>query len=397
MLARRMVTRLSDEVPFYSHLPKEQLEGDILAICQHNIRVFLNLLATGHTPSESDFDTIRTSAARRAEERVPLEAVLRAHHVGLMMMWEHFQHHAESVNEKQLLFVATMAMEYVEQVTTVVSDAYMEEYEVIYGAERDVRRGLIHALLSGIPTTDLVSQADVHVHSEYLVLAMDMGHSMDEDRPEVETAVAARRKIRRVATRLCATIGTDVLTLLDVSGGIVLIPADADDSARVLSHIPELVESLADAAHSPIVAGYSWHPGAPGIVTSGVEAKALGKLAVQLGCPPGAYRLDDLLLEYAVSRDPSVMTALAAVLGPLGHRGADLLETLEAYFATQLDRRRTATQLHVHPNTLDYRLRRIRALTGLDTNSASGIVMLGAGLLARKIQGDVPMSQNALW
>jgi len=396
MPARRMVTRLSNDVPFYSHLPNEQLEGDILAICQHNIRVFLDLLATGHAPSESDLDTIRTSAARRAEERVPLESVLRAHHVGLMMMWEHFQHEAAAVSQEQLLFVATMAMKYIEQVTTLVSDAYVEEHEIIYGAERDVRRALILALLSGAPATELASQVDVHVYTEYLVLAMDMGHSVDEDRPEVETAVAARRKIRRVGTRLHTAIGTDVLTLLDVSGGIVLIPTHADDSGRVASQIPELVESLADAAHSPIVAGYSWHPGASGIVASGVEAKALVTLAIQLGRPPGAYRLEDLLLEYALSRDPSVMAALATFLGPLRHRGADLLETLEAYFATQLDRRRTATQLHIHPNTLDYRLRRIRVLTGLDTNSASGIAMLGAGLLTRKIQGDVPVSQSVI-
>ncbi len=396
LLARRMVDRLKNEVPFYAHLPEEQLEGDILAICHHNIGVFLRLLATGHSPSESDLDAIRSSAARRAEERVPLQAILRAHHVGLMMMWEYFQHEVPAVSQEQLLFVATVAMEYIEGVTTLVSDAYVEEHEIIYGAERDVQRSLVNALLSGAPTADLAAQAGIHVHSGYLVLALDMGHSLDEDQPGVETAVATRRKIRRVGTRLSATVGEDALTLLDVAGGIVLIPTDADDSGGVAAEVPRLVASLSEAAHSPIVGGYAWHPGLPGIATSRVEAKALLELALQLRCRPGAYRIDDLLLEYALSRDPSVLALLAAVLEPLGRRGADLVETLESYFDAQLDRRLTAATLHIHPNTLDYRLKRIRTLTGVDTNSASGITMLRAGLLARKVRGELRTNQGTI-
>jgi sugar diacid utilization regulator len=39
---------------------------------------------------------------------------------------------------------------------------------------------------------------------------------------------------------------------------------------------------------------------------------------------------------------------------------------LELYLAEDLNRRRTATAPHLHPSTVDYRLRRVVALTGLD-------------------------------
>jgi DNA-binding PucR family transcriptional regulator len=64
----------------------------------------------------------------------------------------------------------------------------------------------------------------------------------------------------------------------------------------------------------------------------------------------------------------------AAALSENGN-GA-LLPTLRAYLDCDLDVRRTAASLYVHPNTVRYRLRRISELTGLDTQSFSGMVEL---------------------
>lgn len=380
-----MVRRLHADVPFYAHLPHEQLDGDILAICRHNIDTYLQFLDTGRPPSPEELEVIRSSAARRAEERVPLDAVLSAYHVGLMMMWEHVQREAATMRPEHLPEVATVAMSYIEQVTSAVSSAYLEESALIYGAERDTRRALVTALLTGEPAADLATQAGTRLHDDYLVVAVRMGHSVDEDRPDVESAVAARRKIHRVSARLEAQTGTETLTLLDVSGGMILVPAGTDIADRAVNEIPDLIDDLADAAGSSIIAGYAWRPGSAGIVASGSEARALVELALQLGRPPGAYRLADLVLEYAISRDRSAMAVLAAVLHPLGGPGSVLYDTLAAYLDTDLDRRRTAGRLHVHPNTLDYRLRRIRTLTGMDTASATGITMLTSALVASQL------------
>lgn len=386
MFARRMVQHLQATVPFYAHLPQEQLEGDILMICQHNIEMLINMIATGRDPNEPDLDAIRVSAARRAEEGVPLEAVLSAYHAGLMMMWEHFQYEESVEGSNDLLPLATLMMRYIEQTTTAVANAYLEEHDVIHGSERDGRRALIAALLAGERSADLVALAGVRLAAEYLVLAMDMGQSLDEDHPEVVSTVATRRKIRRMDACVRSLVGTDALTLLDVTGGMVLIPVDPNNVDAVTRDITGLVEALADAAGSSIVAGYAWHPGVAGVATSASEAKVLARLASRLGRRPGAYRLTDLALEYALSRDLSSLGILADILRPVIEHGTGLIQTLETYFDSQLDRRQAAAQLHVHPNTIDYRLRRIHALTGLDAGTASGITMLKVALLAVKIQ-----------
>lgn len=48
------------------------------------------------------------------------------------------------------------------------------------------------------------------------------------------------------------------------------------------------------------------------------------------------------------------------------HRGTDLFATLEAYLDFYGKRKEAASRLGVHPNTLDYRVRRIQEITGAD-------------------------------
>lgn len=78
-----------------------------------------------------------------------------------------------------------------------------------------------------------------------------------------------------------------------------------------------------------------------------------------LGKPPGRYGLADVLLEYQLTRPSAAREELACLLGPL-ERHPDLLSTVETYLRLGLDRRRTAAALHLHPNTVDYRVRPIR-------------------------------------
>ncbi|WP_280381795.1 helix-turn-helix domain-containing protein, partial [Nocardia wallacei] len=50
-------------------------------------------------------------------------------------------------------------------------------------------------------------------------------------------------------------------------------------------------------------------------------------------------------------------------------------------------RQRTARLLHVHTNTVDYRLKRIGQLTGFDPTQASGLWYLRSALVARTYRG----------
>ena len=69
---------------------------------------------------------------------------------------------------------------------------------------------------------------------------------------------------------------------------------------------------------------------------------------------------------------------------------AELVETLEAFFACHGNLSQTATSLHIHRNTLTYRLQRISGITRLDLNDADARFSLQLGLKLR------PVMQNQL-
>ena len=90
-------------------------------------------------------------------------------------------------------------------------------------------------------------------------------------------------------------------------------------------------------------------------------------------CRPGrAVFAEQAWFEIAVSRLRDSVRESLAVDGPLSQlddalrSGADLRQTLVSWLEADGDVRVAAEQLHLHPNTLRYRLRRAAEVTGID-------------------------------
>jgi sugar diacid utilization regulator len=376
-MARRMIETFLDEVPFYRQLPVEQLEGEILDICVDNLRVFFATLQEGRLPSDEELAEPRSSAARRAQERVPLDAVLTAYHVGGRIGWAELVAAAEPDEVDALIAAGDRVQLYVQCLTSAVATAYLEEQQAISGEERDVRRALAVALLEGEPADSLAARLGVDIDHRWIVVALELGEP--DAATGVPGAVAARRKVRRVQACLEECAGQPVLGLLDASGGTALLPADAA--------VETLADALQTAAGGPFRAAVSEDIATDELAAATAQVRDVLRLVSRLDRPPGLYRLDDVLLEYQLTRPSDALPRLSARLDPLD-RNPDLLVTLEAYLAQDLDRRRTAAALHVHPNTLDYRLKRIVALTGLEPSTAAGLQLLAAAVTARRLTAD---------
>jgi DNA-binding PucR family transcriptional regulator len=83
-----------------------------------------------------------------------------------------------------------------------------------------------------------------------------------------------------------------------------------------------------------------------------------------------------LLLDFV---DRQVLLAFReSVLGPLERwdreHGADLVQTLRTFLQHDGHWRATAARLHIHHNTLRYRIGRVAALTGRDADTTPGRV-----------------------
>jgi hypothetical protein len=383
-LARRMIETFVEEIPLYGLLPREQLEGEILAITTANLRLFFSMLREGRPLTPEELGEVRTSAARRAEERVPLDAVLTAYHVGGRIGWQALVDEAADDERGALVDAGARVLLYVQQVTAAVAAAYLEEQQTIYGEERDARRSLASALLTGEPAEPLAARLGAQIAPAYLVVALRLGPHPDEADKGVGGAIAARRKVRRVQSALDEFAGEPVMTLLEPTGGSALMPTTVEKLAETAERLPDLVEALRASAGAEVLAGGAVAVGATDVARAAAQAKDVVRLALRLNHPPGGYLLHDVLLEYQLTRPSDAQGALHRLLDPID-RNPDLPHTLEVYLAHDLDRRRTAAALHVHPNTLDYRLRRIVELTGLDPSTSRGLQMLGAALAARRL------------
>ncbi|SFX02015.1 PucR C-terminal helix-turn-helix domain-containing protein [Streptomyces atratus] len=384
-LTGRVVARLLADLPVYAGLPHEEISGDIADIVQHNLRLFADVVEHRRPATDAELAQQRDSAAQRAEEGVPLDAILTAYQVGTAMCWQETAKGALPGDLPTVLEIMDRIMVLQQQLTSAVSSAYLQARQILDSQEHGGRHALMAALLTGEPLDRFTHRTGLRPAARYLTMTLALAPHPDElsQLPGPGAGVAARRKIRRVRTALDHFAGTPALTALDASGGTVLLPAaESPPPWRGPGGLCVLIEEAARAAGVPITAAAE--TAEPEAVPAAVARNAeIVDLIARTGRPPGLYRLADVLLEYQLSRPSEALHGLAELLRPLEAK-PELLRTLETYLELGLDRRATAAALHIHPNTVDYRIRRIDRLTGLSPARPADLQHISAALVARR-------------
>ena len=357
-LAEVMLKTFRTEIPGYARLPGSVIRGEILQVIRENVDLCLDWVAGGAAPAPERFDGFRASAKNRAAEGMPLEDLLRAYRRGGTAAWRLIVAEAAADERDALPRAAELVMDYLDQVSGTVAAAYLEEREHHVSEQERSLRALLDALVRG----DALD-AGHHRAAEHLGLAL--GGDL------VAFAVAIPGAGGHVHGRTAAglrAVGVLALTEGDRVVGLTA-PRPASAGALPASALPsgsvavvdvetrrdELADSLADVRYGIDIA---LRRGLTGVVP--LRALAL-----------------DLLLAHA----PRVAADLRErVVGPLGPKDGrsrgDLLETVATYVTLGRDRRRAAGRLHVHPNTLDHRLRRARELTGLDLDDPNDLATM---------------------
>jgi hypothetical protein len=377
-LARRAVEQITVELPMYRALPQEELDGEILDVVAENIRLFLRTHQQDRPPTAEELTGIRASAARRAEERVPLSDVLAAYHVGARLSWLEMMDVSAPGDDVELLAAGVSMLRYMQEVTSAVSGAYLEVQQDIHGEERVARQQLTGALMSGQPIGLLVERAGTRVAPSYVVLEVALPGSAAGPQADAGSVVAERRRIRLMQAELDGFAGPTVLSVLNGQGGTALLPATPDTLGQVDEALPSLLTSLTEATGVPVHATSARAETIGRLPVEIALAREVMELVRRLGRPPGLYRLHDLLVEYQLTRPGPARDELAGRLDRIAGQ-PHLLDTLRAYLDNERRRGRVAEVLHVHPNTVDYRLGRIATLTGLDpARSADSQVLMAA-------------------
>lgn len=365
---RHAVDCFAAEVPYYGMLPREVLDGEIAEFTKQHFRIFSRVMLESRPPTEEELAGPILAASRRAQEDIPLPALLAVYSVAARVGIEALRDLATPEEAADVLAISVQLQRYLQLILPAVTSAYLEERQGVYGAATATRRELFDALVKGTPWSAAAERASVTLALAYHVLFLYMPE------PAANTVVA-RRRAHLVQDILDGYAREPVLASLDGRGGIILLPA----VGKVESLLP-LFSAVAGGAVTLGVADAS-DPGE--IAAAADEARELALLALRLERGPGAYRLSDVLLEYQITRPGRARDLLAATVQPLAAH-PHLQQALTAYLHHEHGRQLAAKSLHVHPNTLDYRLRRVAELTGLDPAQPSAARTLAAALLAVK-------------
>ncbi|MGW1451910.1 PucR family transcriptional regulator [Micromonospora sp. NPDC002411] len=165
---------------------------------------------------------------------------------------------------------------------------------------------------------------------------------------------------------------------------VALIPSSPGGRQPAVERGLALARDVASMTGRPCAAGT-----APGRVRAIGDAVALARQVSEVApvraVPRHAYTVTDVFAELGAARLAEVGQWLQVVAAQLD-AGPDLVATLDAYYQHDMNRLDTAAALCIHPRTLDYRLTRVRDLTGLEAGSTRGVRVLSTAV-ARILAG----------
>ena len=377
-LAAATVAGLAPGLTTHENLPAEHLLSDTTAEAVTTIRAFAEALRTGVLPEPEDLAALATSAGLRAEEGVPLADILASYHLGCQTALDVLAQGLRPDDLADYQGVTAFLVAFLARVSAAVSDGYLRAYHAALGEARSAEQAMLDALLEGREGSAVAVRLGLPLEDSYVVIAMVVGTHPDERTAGVDATVAGRRKATRLRAELHRLV-PGALAAVTPERATVLLPAQPG-GAVAGPPLTVVVEELSRVAGVTVLAAAG--VAAPADVPAAADlVTELLVVAQRAGRRSGVVGLDDLLVEFQLSRPSAATPRLARLLGPLEDH-PDKLVTLRAFFAHDLNRRRTAAHLHVHPNTVDYRLRGVAALVGLDPTKPADALRLLAALSA---------------
>lgn len=345
--------------------------------CHESLRSALLALLSPQGQGQPSPQTWRLGR-RRAEQGLPLDALLHAYRIGGVLVWQALvevtiEHSPKDVHE--LVHAATTVWTVVDHHSTVVSDAYRSLAHELTSRHHERTRALLDSLLDG-----RAEAADLSAASAVLDLPEDGRYAvamLRHGRPGTGQHDGPRPS------------GTESAHLLWRSR------ADAEFAVALLHDGAEAGEALAGMAKALQPPGSS-RVGI-GLVVEGLaslgRARRLAEVALRTCAADGELaRLDERLPAALVACQGDLSGALAArAFGPvLGLDPGDrevLLGTLAAWFDAGGSAVRAGARLFCHRNTVLNRLRRLEQLTGRDLGLPKDLVELGLALEAYRLTG----------
>jgi PucR C-terminal helix-turn-helix domain/GGDEF-like domain len=381
-IGRRLLDRVDDltteltEVirqaePFYGASGVVPVE-DLHASVRDNLVHILSQLSGQPQPG---FEPPRATGRRRAEQGVPLPVILHAYRVAGTFIWSAILAQAanDQVATSALLRAASELWLIVDDRSGAVTDAYRDAVAERVHSDAQTRNAMLDVLLRGDPDDgsrlwDSATTLRLPHEGTFVVVAAQ------PPRPAVESIPNAENALRTRGVRSAWRVEVDAHV-----GVVALTPRVGVD--KLCAHLAELTSGPVGVS-----APYPRLDRTP-------AALRQARLAYATATPGSRelvrYERAPIAVLLASAPDAAMMVA-ESVLGPVltlppVERDV-LLDTLREWFAAQGATSMAAAKLHVHRNTVHYRLRRVAELTGRSLAEPTGVAELHLALEATRIR-----------
>jgi hypothetical protein len=374
-IGQAVAARIVDEIPGYRDAAPE-LINDLRAGATATVGVLARTHAEGSTVRREDVAFVRKLAARRVHQGVSLEVFVHAYRVALLAYWDACAQEAsrQRISRDAGFALARSAIDAMDTITTQAAEAYLREENRLRTQSGRAARDLVERLIDGQP----IDPGRRHPAAPGLdptgQLLTVVGRV-----EQTTLAVGDALQLARDALEDNMSLGT-VRPLATIRHGeLVLISAGTSPRARIVS---------LRAARQRTIDEHNID------VRYGVGVPSQGFASVQQ-----AYREAALALSYTSPGRPIVsldeLSALeCALIGAtattkaiIASKGNNLralpdedlaaaVETIRAFSTADLNVAKAAEQMHVHPNTVRYRLQQIATKTGYEPRTFAGLVDL---------------------
>jgi hypothetical protein len=344
------------------------VEGQVAAHYRTKLTAFLE----ERTVTLEEVAFIRGAATRRARAGLALEDYIGAYRVGEKVLWDAVVSTADRSPEGQeaALTLAAPLMRYVDFVTTHAARAYVEFQQfAVADADRE-RRDLLEQLLTG----EWPAQTELRAAAER--------YGVGPETPLVAVVAVASDKadaVHTVSGAIARAAGLKAPALVVVRRDEIVAVASGAD-ARGLAERVAVAHARLEAEGVPFAVAVSTVASGTGeLPRVYAEARAAVGRLPESG---GVVALPSLsAFEYLTSRTDDTVRRLVdprvrRVLAEDRERGSVLATTLRAFADADLSLRVTAERLHIHPNTAQYRLRRLEERTARNPRHFDDLVEL---------------------
>jgi hypothetical protein len=379
-LAARIVADVQREIVDYGSLGRLTVSADVLATSLLTITDLLESLLDDDPAGSRNAEVIRRSASRRVHQDVSLPALLHSYRIWGAKVWQAVLDEAgdDQVLREAALGLVSRILAYVDMVSITLAQVYQEESAGVYGARDVLRSDTLESLLLGKALSDRarVEIARLNLTSESkvaVVIARPTDIPPERVRPEsLKVLEACRGKLAPEARVLLGIRDSDIICLVRVAN-----PMDLDRLVAAAHEVAGLSPEWRVCVGRP-------HEGLEGIPRSFHEAQEAAIVAASRRPSSNAVLFSEIILDRILVHSEYAQDLLEEAMRPLltydAEHGADLVPTLRAYVANDLNMTRTAKDLVVNPNTVAYRIKRIGQLTGQDPTTATGIMTLALAL-----------------